>query len=388
MNRLFYLSLCNCDPPPAAFELDDGRNSSVVNLNLKAACHQGFIDLNALVPKTNPFFDELSEKLTDDEEFRFKPPGLANDAEAKKGLSWRYGRIIARGILDQHFGYRWFPRIENLMKSPMNGWRAEKKGKGDTPDWLATKRGDAAVAEAKGVSRTITPKSKVLTKWRTQVQNVRIFKGSELRKVGGWIVAPRWVMAGERNKPVLYIEDPDTDGEREILGDELESIELLAGQVHTAQNLTRLGERLLAQKVMAESGIGERMPRASVLLWRCLVPSLERLRFMGRMICEPNACMPLPYQFLLGSMPLDEYRKLVERYLPLFLRESQRGMIFDGLELRVLKEFLHGSIPPRYDGDGDAPTLELDRWEDVSLLSDGSLLAPAELMVPDGYVEL
>jgi len=390
MNRIFYLSLCKCSPPPTAETLDDKNKSVVVSIDLVRACHRGFIDIHAKEPilGTNPFFDELRALLSEDEEFRLLPPGLGGDTESKKGMSWKYGRVMAMGLLDQHFGYRWFPRIEHLMKSPKKGWRAMKKKKGDTPDWLVSKNGDTAIAEAKGVSRAINSSSTVLNKWRTQAQNVRIYKGEDLRKVGGWIIATRWVETGQRVMPTMYVEDPDTDGEREILGEELGNVELYAGRIHTVQNLLRLGERLLAQKVVANPREVDEMPRIPVMRWRCEVPALRNYRFIGRLLFDHAACFPLPFPHLLGPMPLGEYTRLVERYLPLFLRDYHRRAIFDGLDLRIVKDLMHGNVPPLYEADKDSRIDELAQFEDLSLLSDGSLLAPAELMIPDGYAEL
>lgn len=380
MKRFVYLKLVGCARPALAFEPETG--TLAVDLDLKQLFHQGLIDLRGRQPRrgTNPLLEEYADSFSDDEELRFRSPGIAKDRDHRGSESHRLGRFFARGYLTQHAGFRWFVHISELDRKPQRGWRARAAGRGDTADWLVTKAGVAVVAEAKGMHRAV--RASDITKWRAQVANTEVLKNGVLRPLNSWTIATRWVTTDHpHTRPVMYVEDPPTPGEGPLVGDELGELEFVTAREHTFQNLSRLGLLRAAFRVCSEREERSRLPAAKVMTWRCLVPALENLRFVGRVLTrQPDAPFwHLWYWLVEQPFMRFDFPRVQRRFFDAIMQPILHEAQFDGLDTRVLGSVQGDAIP-------ELPA-EIVRKaplpDQVSFLSDGSLLAPMDLMEPD-----
>lgn len=322
----------------------------------------------------NPFYDDYTHLLGADDYFRFTPPGIAV-GEHRESESQRLGRIVARGYLAQHHGYRWFASIDDLLKAPQRDWAALPLAKGNKPDWLVTRKGSAAVAEAKGTHRLIHNGSKSLPAWRIQAGNVRITKDGKSRGFKTWIVASRWVTTAQpRTLPRIYVEDPPLEGK--VLGEhELNEIELWTARAHTAQNLGRLGVDDVAARMVTDEPVES--PASRRVRWRCVLPELKQRSFVGRFVGNVDSVLAVLASAWWPAWDFPERRASLDVLHQLML-EMTASLKFDGLDVATVKSLLRHEVPSEP---------EVRARHEVSFLSDGSLLAPATLMRPDGVIE-
>jgi len=376
-SRLVRLKLVNCQQPASAIQ--NGKKLEI-NIDLKQAFHQGYIDWysKAPSPECNPLFDEFRDHLADDPYLIWSDPGIAGDDDARACNSHRLGRCMARAYLVQHCGFTWFAHVSELTRSPKEGWSASRKANGDMPDWLISDGGsNAAIAEAKGISRSIGKRS--TEKWRQQVVNIDVKKNGDPVSLPTYIVATRWVTEAQpRTKPEMYVEDPPTEG-RQPKEEEFSDLGRWAMQLHTARNLTRLGHRSLAERIRSprHDKSDHRIP---VLTWRCHLPELKDFRFIGRRVSASPFLSPPDFFMLLEAMLIDPHR--FRRLRPDLLdalfeaqQEWRQQTYFDGVMVDPVKSALQRPSPERSMGDAMASLPE-----NVSLLSDGSLIAPSEFV--------
>lgn len=376
--RKFHLVLHNAPTPTNSSMV---KGNLVVALALQALFHDGYIEVRGRNPPRggNPFYDDYTNLLAADDYFRFTPPGIGV-GEHRESESQRLGRIVARGYLRQHHGYRWFANIDELLKTPQRGWAASARVKGNKPDWLVTRRGSAAVAEAKGTHRLIHDQSAPLPGWRAQAGNIQIAKNGKPYAFKTWIVASRWVTTDQpRTLPRIYVEDPPLDG-AELGQSDLRDVELWTARTHTARNLRRLAVENVALRLRAAEPI-EVAPTRRVR-WRCAIPGFEERSFVGRFLVDPDAILALigsgwwpPWEPPFPPWPHPHIPRNVAAQLMLDLRDA---LTFDGLDVGVVKSLLRFEVP-------DEHGVEVP--EAVSFLPDGSLLAPGSFMSPDGVVE-
>jgi hypothetical protein len=195
-----------------------------------------------------------------------------------------------------------------------------------------------------------------MTKWRAQLTNVVIKKKDSVRNLGGYIVAPRWVTVDDPDEQaVLFVEDPPGDGpprDRQPDGGEPDDggLELLGASMHVGRNLRRLG---LFRLALWTEGRLPRGDSATVPIFRCVLPELADRLFVGRHV-----------GFHDGSWPW--------------------SALFDGLDLETVTGVHAGVVPPipPYVADRRVPI------EEASVLTDGSVLVPRDLMVPVGEKNL
>jgi hypothetical protein len=367
--RRLYLSLSKCSPPSTAEKDADGR--FWVEIDLLKAFHAGYTELHGRSPglNQNPLWDEYGSLLAGTRELRFLPPGIGADPETRQLESHRLGRVFARAYLQQHLRYRWFTSFRNLRDEPWNGWSAQPAGPGNSPDWLVAKRGDAALAEAKGTHDLIDANSSALPPWRIQLGNARVQRKGQPVSLEGWLVATRWVTTQQpRTLPNYFVEDPVTEG-RSISEDEWPALERWVARYRTVQNLLRLGREDVAVQLTRSP---DARTRPTIQVWRCLLPGLENRRFIGVLrapFLEREARLEVSFR----PHRADEFERMDDDF--------DRASFFDGLDVEVVRALLGETVPREF---GEI----LDPMFGISLLSDGSLLAPGRLMVMDERMEL
>lgn len=388
MNRKLVLEAVAHQPPAHATSRPDGL--SELEFDLVSVFHHGYIEVHSRPPKagTNPLFDEYTNLLADGTDYlRWESPGFAR-GDHKGSESHRLGRIFARAYLSM-FGYRWFPNIKDLMDAPERGWSAERPQEGDMPDWLVGGGQQVAVAEAKGTHSAVGAGSSVLAKhWRPQLANVRVLRDRTPVKVKGWIVATRWVSTDQpKTEPKMYAEDPEVPGARELGTNDVPSVLTWLARTHTLRNLMRLGQHRAAQRVASPSRLRASVPPAHPLTWRCRAPGLQHLAFVGRMVGGPQApAFPFaPWRFWREFMPIPHAEW--ERWEQLWQAQRDAELDeawFDGVAVPTVTSLIRDEEPPTLEQMEVEPALR----PGVSLLGDGSLIAPASLMKPGDRVEI
>jgi hypothetical protein len=252
------------------------------------------------------------------------------------------------------------------------------------PDWLITasaRTPPPALGEAKGTKAYVKSTTAIVHKWRTQVRNAIVHKNGMASAMKTWIVATRWVTSEQpKIVPSMYIEDPDAPG-AELSDNDAPGLILAAATLHTYRNLMRIGLPRTAERVVASPEIREMLPRSKVITWRCEAPGLQALRFVGAPLGAPHGLVvPWWTWWLEGEWLWDLPRGRLRS-----LRSASLGQQwFDGLVIDVPRDLISNRIP----GDLRITRTEVHRTPGVHLLSDGSLIAPAELMTPEEPVEL
>jgi hypothetical protein len=389
MRRTVVLEAVGHAPPSTAKTRTDGFHD--LAFNLRTVFHAGYIEVHDRPPKagTNPFLDEYANLLAEGtDELRWTSPGIAR-GDHKGSESQKLGRIFARAYLAKH-GYKWFPDIKDLLRSPERGWSAVRPAEGDMPDWLIGGDGKFAIAEAKGTHSSVHATSTVLDeKWRPQVTNVEVRKNKKKVSLKSWLVATRWVTEDQRKTvPKQYVEDPDPPEEESLRRDDEPSFTTWLAHLHTAKNLNRLAQYRTAARVLASASTRDSIPAATPITWTCTAPGLQNLTFVGRPLGAPPAASeflsPIDYHFIVRMLPSPpETWRRWERLREALLDDLFESLWFDGLAVPVLTALVRDQPPPGLAQMGIEEEDQSDRAiPGVSLLPDGSLLAPLSLMKP------
>lgn len=356
-----------------------------VSLNMKKAFHQGYIEKHGTKPPaTNPLFHEYDHLLVSGDEFRFKGVGFGSDKESKQRISGELGRIISRAYLSQFHNMTWFQPVQNLINRNYKGYSVEKVHKGDTPDWLcADSARKVFLAEAKGRSPSLSSKTEIgrsyreMPDWRNQFKSVKVIKDGVAKRLKGWIVANRWVtQKTPKLSPLIYVEDPASNGQEELKEEQAIEFTQVIASLHTARNLERLGYEYLAIRVIGNINKPSELERREVHLWRCLAPGLENLRFVGRILPTPGL-----RNFDFAFDEFFHFERGSRGWLRTVIDEQRRFSLFDGIELSVLKNALSGEAI----NEVQVPDLPL---AGLSILRDGSLIAPMDLMESVNFEEV
>lgn len=381
MEKLIYLN-----PVPPVTPPDDAifrKDKAFIHLDLKAVFHEGYIDQYGVVPEiTEQPLSFYERFISDTEELRFEPHFLGI-GDYRPGESHKFGRYFGRGYLATHQGYTWFAHVKEAMKFPQidpysyGSWSVERPKKGDLmPDWLIARDNQVAVAEAKGTLKSIGPKDKKA--WYQQARNIHLYNGPRLTSVKGWVVATRFATVEfPRVSTELYVEDPETPGES-IVDDNIFSLRLWIAQLHTARNLFRLGQNRLAIRLLQADTQFNQTP-VTVPIYRCIIPGLENNQFIGTPHVNVNCNVVT--QFLLGI--LTQSKQLVD------LWRSQMDLIFsqgffDGLDVDVVSRLRH-----QHSDVIDSNLLNaVNRYPNVSLRPDGSLLCGLDVIEPLGVITI
>ncbi len=369
MKKIVYPTFLGCTPSPNATPAGE---PNTLELDLKKVFHWGFVVNHGRnpLPGTNPLFDVYSQLLDDGEEVRFVEPGIGADKDSRIAESSLLGRAFAMGVLNEHYGYTWCASISNLKNKPYNGWTVERAAKGNMPDWLVgNERGEAVVVEAKGTHDQIRTDASEFDGFRRQVRNVKVSYNGSPKSLDTYIIMTRFVLASSpEDKPEMLIEDPPLDG-NDVTGDDRPSLAIWLSRIHMVNNLQRIGQYdLVVSMDRPEIQIGYR------LIWECILPELRGMQFIGRPFgpdgLNVGATVPM------GEFVFDLYSLKPYRLRGLNFYKTFQGGFFDGVELKTVRSVLNSRVPARVRVQDGA----LDQYDYVSLLEDGSFVAPISLM--------
>lgn len=371
MIRHTFATFIKCLPPPEAIQIFE--NIHKLPIDLKKAFHHTYIDTHGIEPKagTNPIYDEYEQLLANSDELRFIDNGIASNTESKIRESGKLGRGIARFILSEYYGYKYFGNVQNLIANGYDGYKLIRTVKGgDSPDWFisdgATK---FCLAEAKGTHSAIVLDSKQVNAWREQSTNIIVKKDKKIVKLKSWIIATRFVTESEVGyKPEQLIEDPETDGE-ELNQDEYSSCNSFIARNHVFESLVRTSNFKLAVKIQDRTSIDEKV---KVLTWSPIIRELKHLEFIGK---------PMGSDLFNNNHFINEANNfdwLLRNY-----NSINFPGYFDGIASDEVLNFFgqENNKILSYD-------IDVSKYPFISLLNDGSILIPMNLMKPQRVVEV
>lgn len=352
-----------------------------------------YLDTHGLnPPRPNPFFGLYTRFITNSTSLEFEGAGLGSHKEARVAEGMKLGKAFCRWFLSEYFDIHYFAHMDEVLgtktSKTFRSVQVERNPPGDTPDYLcATDDRKVYLAEAKGRHRqSISFTNKNFADWRSQFSCVTVKnKSGRPLSVKGYIVATRLRTEDEGTsiRSKMFVEDPSSPGEDVIDGDSQADLQQMVRAVHYSSVFDKLA--LPLEAVALREGLT--LPadqRIAVGLWRCLLPSLKHLLFVGGLFPPPGAdCWP----FWLYWNPLDKLS-----WSPNLLAA---GATFFGLEKTRFRSLLNYTREgQQFEGDatgiadfGFLPS-QLELPDTVSLLRDGTLMTPGAFVRLQEVVEL
>lgn len=379
MERYTYPTFIKCDAPDKAIKQAD--ESYKLPIDLKKAFHYTYVDVHGRQPKaeTNPFFDEYGQLLDNSEELRFLSPGIADDTESKIGESRKLGRGIARYILSEHYGYKWFGKIQTLLQTQQDGWTVQRPSTGgDTPDWLISDgNSNHCIGEAKGTHSRIVTTSELVEKWRKQCTNIVVKKDNNEKKLKSWLIVTRFVNENTTDKPEQLIEDPYTEGE-DLNENDFSSLNRFIIRNHLSNSLYRISNFRLGLRIQQDVLFEKETNQ--VMTWRPLIKEISHISFIGKPI--GNFAHNFSNFHWRELRHIRRHPELWNEFIE-FYEMYNSNVYFDGIAVSPIRGFLDSSYNPI-----DFSEYNLDNYPFVSLLKDGNIIIPMSLMRPYNLITL
>jgi hypothetical protein len=377
MERLLKLALNKFNEVPATLKHPaSGAAVSEFNVNLASVYHHYYLDTHGCVPPDpDPAHFEPVRFLAATDDFRFLGNGLGVGTMVRRNRSSELGGAFCRMFLHDHLGITYFEHVERVLSKstgvPFNGLRLERTASGDIPDYLCASSPESVfLAEAKGRYDSISFKNKEFNRWRKQFTRVVLRDSAgEERPVKGFIVATRWATESGPSSvtSTLFAEDPVTSGNRPLSHEEALPLGREVVSRHYASIAAKLDQPILAAALSSRSIIPPEL-RLRAVVWELLLGPMKGRHFVGGYFSPPGKDLDI--------------RKEDERYLfgssnP-FRLGSGRGTFF-GLEESIFRAVVLAARSAQR-----LPRIPLFQeilpfYSAVSILRDGSILAPVEL---------
>ena len=280
-----------CIPPSLASWLGSSLAKDQMTISIRNLCHHMFLDTYGSGPAdTKPVFDLYAPMLMANTHFRFRNGGLGSHKEAKISEYNKFGKAFCRWFLYVHCGMTYFAHMDQILNKRLvpgsHGYSIKRKNEdGDTPDYLCGNSAEACLAEAKGTQSSINFTTARFQEWRDQIANIEVTDAyGNLCGVKGYIVATRMVSDGDsqRVRSKLIAEDPWTDGKRSSSDSSTFRNQLISMVIagHYASIMDKLRQPLLATALRSAIVLPEDV-LINVGVWECLVPPLNRFKFVG-----------------------------------------------------------------------------------------------------------
>lgn len=359
-----------------------GSPVSEIMVDLADLYHHYFLQsYDKSPPNPDPAQFEHVRYLEPSTAFRFQPNGLGANKTKKQNNSNELGEAFCRWFLAEHLDITHVARVDDVRNhgalSFAHGVRVECNPgtEGDAPDYFCVgPKGQVSLAEAKGTIEAVGFKTKKFATWRNQFNRVRVLDRSGIAmSVKGYIVAMRWAVHTHRPSifTTLSAEDPQTPGERSFF-DESGGFAAAVRSLHYAPSLTKIRLPVLSAALETGTTIAGDLS-FQVVLWKCLLPTLEGLRFVGGYFpTDPEGVRPFEfYNGKLVIVPDDPFRL------------DRSSGTFIGIEEKTFRHLVSTAR------DGPMTINELPRNErritgygGASYLSDGHVLGPIDLFRP------
>ena len=400
MKRDLPLGLNNFAPIPPML-LDPSTNTAVddIEVDLTELFHIWYLDTYGPVPKPNPVYNLYAPMLTTDKQLRLSGDGLGTHKEPKVGLYNQLGKAFCRWFLYNFCGITYYVHVDKvvdkqiklpyytLKRKPVpRKKKNQKKEDLSGPDFVCAKDNRSRkfyLAEAKGTSYAISFTNTKFGEWRKQFTRVGIYNSLNTEiSVKGYIVATRAVSEESYNvNSILLAEDPNTEGinpgENELANLVQVWRMVIAGHYEVIMDKLRLP--LLAALLRSDLTVPHDF-EIRVPLWECLVPPAQGLKFIGGFFPSSTDYCP--------DFDINFYSDYYLNYRRGFFYNTSlnlmiKGATFFGLEAGIFKSVFRMLLEGRDAADAVeeltlTPTLDHTNTIGLSLLRDGTVLAPLE----------
>lgn len=356
-------------------------HQDTITVDLRSLCSHMYRDTFGFSsPRQNPLYALYKGMVTSNQELEFVAGALGSHKEARVSENMKMGKAFCRWFCDNHLGISHFAHMDDILghtaPQQFQGVQVKRVAPLDTPDYLcATRNGTVCLAEAKGRQKTaISFTNAAFGQWRQQFTRVQIQNaGGVLMSVKGYIVATRFrnQSHGSRIKSTLYCEDPATRGEP--LDEETQAVlHRIVFARHYSSVFDALNLPLQSAALRYGFTLTDDSP-VTVGLWKCLVPPLDNLLFVGGLIPPDGPeCLGWP-PFWNG----DTFRDL--QWNPNLIAGRS---VFFGLEkaqFQIVLDACRNRIETITNAATDLP-LPVVLPEELSLTGDSSLVAPEAYM--------
>jgi hypothetical protein len=382
MERTIKIELNKYDAKPnlLAGSIQDNAGRFDVSVDLAALYHHYYLDAHGKQPPNpDPTQFEYAAFLSNCAEFRLAGDGIGNSVLARRHASASLGQAFCRWFMHKYLGITYFVHMQHVLnkarRNDLGGLQFSRSQTGDTPDYVCTGRSnDVVLAEAKGRYSSISFHNQEFTSWRKQFERLVVTdKNQILRTLKGYIVGTRFATeeSGGRIASTLYAEDPDSPGESPPDGEQMNSLRSSIITGHYSNIATKLNQPLLASALGAQSELPEQLGILA-MAWEFQEGPLNGQRFVGGYY---------PSNPLLPAFSISDSGITRHYGDPLRLDVGQ-GTFF-GVAENVFRSIV--SLVRRQSiGPIEVPTFEQIEpfYSAISVLRDGSLMAPLEFLQP------
>ncbi|CAM3188435.1 hypothetical protein [Janthinobacterium lividum] len=327
------------------------------------------------LPKSSSF--EYLSQITSGTDWRTKGRGIGSDTESKRNISNELGKAFARWFMYTHVGYTYFcPFSDAITRSKDGGPRWSRRTKGDLPDYVCgidSRRG-ISLLEAKGRYSSVTFATKEFESFREQLGRACLHdaNGVELA-VKGFICAARWGTESQpRVNSKLWVEDPWTEGRRTDSYPEEIGVSMVLG--HYAAVYQKLQLPVIADSLRFAFPLRAAAARQRRGIWRCNAGPLAGREFVGGII-PPTGVI--------------DGRFIIRNYWDVDPFVLSPPLQFFGIERKRFHIIVRAAA-----FQGNTVELDLDdiyipeNLGAISLLRDGTVLAPADYFDRTGIVDV
>lgn len=381
MQKTIGLALNKFNPVPSTLRATPALNipRAEIAVNLASLYHHYYIgSYGRFPPHPDPAHFEYLDLLLPEKEFRVRGDGLGISTEVRRNRSNDLGRAFCRWFLHDHADITYFAHLGDLIGRQLHRafgqLKLERVAPGDAPDFFCAKDSNRIfLAEAKGSHSRIAFTNKKFVTWRDQFTRVAIKDSSNAaRKVKGFIVATQF--ANEMNPKMeskIYAEDPDSPGDVPLGDDFGGDIARAVQSMHYSRIAEKLNQPVLAASLASGLALSaDYLVRAFV--WAFQDGPLKGKRFVGGYYPSADGIHPIA----------DANGKVWFRAADPLRLDVGRGT-FVGVEENIFKQVT--DMARR----GAAQASQIQSFEDIqffysaiSILRDGSVIAPVEFFVP------
>lgn len=346
-----------------------------ISINLASLYHHYYLDTHGKAPPNpDPANFEYVEFLASCGDFRYVCRGLGTSATSKRNKSYEMGQAFCRLFLHDYIGITYFAHMSDVLnKGPVSRFsiKVEKTADGDAPDYLcASDVANVYLAESKGRYKSVSFTNKEFDSWRDQFKRVVVKNASgQAKSVKGYIVATRFAT---EDKPgidsCLFAEDPKSPGNTELTRDEGPVLGAIVISQHYASIFQKMNMHIISASLANIISLPSEF-EFQIPVWELMGSPYKKSKFVGGLYSTTGE---------LRLMRLNDGSITVSTN-PLRL-DLPVGTFF-GLDLEIFTHVVN-SVRNGRDGIGQIQVREevQDFYNAVSVLRDGSIIAPAEMM--------
>lgn len=387
MQKSIKIQISNFPSIPKSLQMKNGLATTKIDVDLADLYHHYYIDSRGIAPPDpDPAHFEHIRYLMPCTDFRFRRDGLGVNKTFKGNKSNELGQAFSRWFLDKYINMLYVGHLDEVRDHgalPAYGGMSVETDvavTGDAPDYFCvTPSNTICLAEAKGSLNAVGFGTKKFQTWRDQFKRVIVRDSSGVAlSVKGYITAMRWALEDDSRRiaTTLSVEDPETEGRRPLLPEEARGLILATKSVHYVASLRRLRQPLMSAALLT-GGVLPTELTFSAVIWRCLFPGFEKLRFIGGYF--PGEGTTLPLELTPDGNVIDS--------TPNPLRLDVASGTFVGIEksvFRILAETARRG-PEAISQLEPAPPAG-SHYSGVSYLRDGHILGPIDFFRPETQI--